>query len=182
MYPIYFVYSGQRELTSLKRETGGFLLHFCMVPTIMVESWSCRSKEWWLLSPSPITFWPCSSSLWELHGLLQTSSFLFSYHLSYCFCPPQSCLGALCHPIASLSHLLLLKGIKTFLQDKLKPHMLQPGLCSVCRGAHPKAVPLPHLLPSPPSSCLPSTLTGSAGEWRRGNVIFFPCIQWKEAL
>lgn len=67
---------------------------------------------------------------------------------------------------------LLLEGIKNFLQDELKPPMLQPGLCSGCRGADPKAVPLPCLLPSPPGSCLPGALTGPAGEWRRGNVIF----------
>lgn len=38
---------------------------------------------------------------------------------------------------------LLLEGIKNFLQDELKPPMLQPGLCSGCIGADPKAVPLP---------------------------------------
>lgn len=45
------------------------------------------------------------------------------------------------HPITNLSHTLdsalshplLLEGIKNFLQDKLKPHVLQPGLCSECK-------------------------------------------------
>ena len=51
MYPTYLFFSIKKikksslgELTSLKRETGSFLLHAFMVPTTLVESWSCRSK------------------------------------------------------------------------------------------------------------------------------------------
>lgn len=189
MCPIYFVYSGQRELTSLKRETGAFPLHFCMVPTILVESWSCRSQEWCLLSPfthhilTLLQFlvgaaWSSSNQvipflLSSLILFLSPSLVPWSPVPSHCqlfphlgFCPFP--------PLVAWGHQELLAG-----QPKL-PYAAGRAMLFVrssspgCPSATPPAQPAKQLLARHPDrSC----------RWvEKGKCYFFPCIQWKEAL